>query len=88
MPWQFLMNHGPNSGRIPRRPLRAWGRVEAVLGGHRCTVVMPNGFRADAHLDKTCRENPPPLVVGETIHLEFSTYDLTNPRIIWPDQGP
>ncbi len=73
--------------RIPRQPLRAWGRIEALLPGHRCSVVMPNGYRTDAHLDKTLRNHPPELAVGEKIYLEFSTYDLANPRIIAPE-GP
>ena len=73
--------------RIPRQPLRAWGLIEALLPGHRCSVVMPNGYRTDAHLDKTLRNHPPALVVGEKIYLEFSTYDLANPRIIAPERG-
>jgi translation initiation factor IF-1 len=68
--------------RLPRRPLRAWGLIEALLPGHRCTVVMPNGYRADAHLDKSLRASPPVLIVGAPVYLEFSTYDLANPRMV------
>jgi len=68
--------------RTPRLPLRAWGVIEVVFPGHRCTVVMANGYRADAHLDKTLRNAPPYLEVGARVHLEFSTYDLSNPRVI------
>lgn len=71
--------------RLPRRPLRAWGIIEALLPGHRCRVVMPNGFRAEAHLDKSLRAEPPVLAVGAPVYLEFSTYDLSNPRLVRPD---
>ena len=71
--------------RTPRLPIRAWGTVEALLPGHRCSIVMPNGFRADAHPDKTVLDDPPALVVGEAVYLEFSTYDLSNPRIVRPE---
>ena len=68
--------------RISRLPIRAWGVIEAVLPGHRCTVVMPNGYRVDAHLDRSLRHAPPPFEVGAPVYLEFSTYDLSNPRVI------
>ena len=68
--------------RIPRRPVSAWGVIEALLPSHRCTVVMANGYRANAHLDKTLRDAPPHFEVGARVHLEFSTYDLSNPRVI------
>jgi len=68
--------------RIRRLPLRAWGVIEVLLPSHRCTVVMPNGYRADAHLDKTLRDAPPHFEVGARVYLEFSTYDLSNPRVI------
>ncbi|MBU6300963.1 MAG: translation initiation factor IF-1 [Verrucomicrobia bacterium] len=80
------MDLPPATERSPRRPVRAWGRIESLLPGHRCTVLMPNGFRAEAHPDKSCRADPPVLVVGDPVYLEFSTYDLSNPRIIPPDR--
>jgi hypothetical protein len=73
--------------QTPRLPLRVWGRIEALLPGGRCSVVMPNGYCTDAHPDKSVRRDPPVLEVGGSVFLEFSTYDLANPRIIRPDGG-
>jgi hypothetical protein len=43
---------------------------------------MPNGFRAEAHFDRRVPPPLPDLVPGDDVLLEFSTYDLSRPRIL------
>lgn len=59
------------------------GTVEELLPGLNFRVVLKNGRKVIAHLSGKMRMRNIRVLVGDTVKLEMSPYDLTVARIIY-----
>ena len=62
--------------------IEATGKV-IVVGGGIFKVELENGHVVDAHLSGKMRSNYIRILVGDTVDLLISTYDLTKGRIVY-----
>lgn len=69
------MTHKDDSLQVP-------GKVIEVLPGMTFRVELPNGHVVLAHVAKKLRTTFAPLVVGDPVRLEISSYDLDKGRIV------
>lgn len=59
------------------------GTVEELLPNMTFRVVLENGMRVFAHLCGKMRMRNIRVLVGDTVTVEMSPYDLTKARIIY-----
>jgi translation initiation factor IF-1 len=59
------------------------GTVEELLPNMTFSVVLGNGMRVLAHLCGKMRMRNIRVLVGDTVTVEMSPYDLTKARIIY-----
>src|ERR1700693_3740509 len=59
------------------------GKVEELLPNMHFHVVLQNGLRVIAHLCGKMRMRNIRVLVGDTVTVEMSPYDLTKARIIY-----
>ncbi len=59
------------------------GVVTQCLSNAMFTVNLENGFQAIAHVSGKIRRNHIRILLGDTIIVELSPYDLTRGRIVY-----
>lgn len=59
------------------------GTVIEVLRGATFIVKLTNGHNITAFLSGKLRMNSIKILVGDTVKVEMSPYDLTKGRVIW-----
>ena len=59
------------------------GEVVEVLPNAVFKVKLPNGHIVTAHLSGKLRMNYIRILLGDTVTVEVSAYDLTKGRITW-----
>ena len=63
--------------------LKLEGVVEELLPNMRFRVKLENGMEVHAHLCGKMRMRNIRVLVGDTVNVEISPYDLTKARIIY-----
>ena len=59
------------------------GTVTDALPGAKFKVQLDNGHEIIAHLSGNMRRNYIRILLGDTVQLEISPYDLTKGRIVY-----
>ena len=59
------------------------GTVIDVMPGAKFKVQLDNGHEVIAHLSGNMRRNYIRILLGDTVQLEISPYDLTKGRIVY-----
>ena len=73
--------------------IEQYGTVNEVLPNAMFRVQLDNGHVILAHISGKLRKNFIRILVGDTVRVEISPYDLTRGRVVWrgnakPDQKP
>ncbi len=63
--------------------LRLEGTVEELLPNMTFSVILQNGVRVTAYLCGKMRMKNIRVLVGDTVTVEMSPYDLTKARIVY-----
>ncbi len=63
--------------------IKAEGKVEDLLPNMTFLIVLQNGLRVYAHLCGKMRIRNIRILVGDSVTVEMSPYDLTKARIIY-----
>ena len=64
------------------------GRIDELVRGGRFGVVLEKGHRIVAYTAGKMRKFRIRSVVGDTVKVEMTPYDLSKGRIIFRDRGP
>lgn len=64
------------------------GRIDEILPDGRFGVVLENEHRIIAYTAGKMRKFRIRSVVGDTVRVEMTPYDLTKGRIVFRDRGP
>ena len=64
------------------------GRIDEILPDGRFGVVLENDHRIIAYTAGKMRKFRIRSVVGDTVRVEMTPYDLTKGRIVFRDRGP
>ena len=62
------------------------GVVEEVLPNTTFRIRLENGVLVTGHLGGKLRKNYIRVLLGDTVHVELSAYDLTKCRIVYRDK--
>lgn len=63
--------------------LKLEGKIEELLPNMAFRVILENGMRVIAHLCGKMRMKNIRVLVGDSVTVEMSPYDLTKARIIY-----
>jgi translation initiation factor IF-1 len=63
--------------------MRFTGVIENVLGNSMFKVRLPNNHVVTAYIGGKMRLNTIRIVLGDTVDVEISPYDLTKARIVY-----
>lgn len=64
------------------------GKVVEALPNTQFLVELDNGHRVLAHISGKMRQKYIRVVLGDTVKVELSPYDLKRGRIIWVVRAP
>jgi translation initiation factor IF-1 len=64
------------------------GHVEEMLPDGRFRIMLANGHRITAYTAGKMRRFRIRTVVGDSVQVEMSPYDLDKGRLIYRDRGP
>lgn len=59
------------------------GTVDEVLGNSLFRVTLENNHKVIAHLGGRLRQNKIRIILGDSVEIEMTPYDLTKGRIIY-----
>jgi translation initiation factor IF-1 len=76
-------NSSPNQRRKQKKLVDVSGIVTHNLSNGKFRVKLENGVQVIAHLSGKIRQNRIKIVVGDTVIVELSPYDLTKGRIVY-----
>lgn len=63
--------------------LRFTGTVEEVLGNSMFRVKLENGHQVTAYIGGKMRMHTIKIILGDTVEVEMTPYDLSKARIIY-----
>lgn len=63
--------------------LKFTGSVEEVLGNSMFRVKLENGHQVTAYIGGKMRMHTIKIIMGDTVEVEMSPYDLSKARIIY-----
>ena len=63
--------------------LRFDGVVDEVLGNSMFRVTLENNHKIIAHLGGKLRQHKIKIIMGDTVEVEMTPYDLTKGRIVY-----
>lgn len=63
--------------------LKFTGKVEEVLGNSLFRVVLENGHQVTAYIGGKMRMHTIKIIMGDTVEVEMTPYDLTKARIVY-----
>jgi translation initiation factor IF-1 len=63
--------------------LKFTGTVKELLGNSMFRVTLENGHQVVAHLSGKLRKFSIKIILGDTVDVEMSPYDLTKARITY-----
>ena len=63
--------------------LKFTGTVKELLGNSMFRVTLENGHQVIAHLSGKLRKFSIKIILGDTVEVEMSPYDLTKARITY-----
>jgi len=72
-----------NSPKKTKKLVDINGSVTHNLSNGKFRVKLENGVQVIAHLSGKIRQNRIKIVVGDTVTVELSPYDLTKGRIVY-----
>ena len=64
------------------------GQIDEILPDGRFGVMLENDHRVIAYTSGKMRRFRIRSVVGDTVRVEMTPYDLTKGRIVYRDRGP
>jgi translation initiation factor IF-1 len=80
----FFYTYILNLNSMPKEDtIKIDGSVEELLPNMTFRVVLENGMRVHAHLCGKMRMRNIRVLVGDTVTVEMSPYDLSKARIIY-----
>ncbi len=62
------------------------GKIEQLLPNMTFTVALENGLKVHAHLCGKMRMRNIRILVGDTVTVEMSPYDLSKARIVYRER--
>nr|AYQ94793.1 ranslational initiation factor 1 [Follicularia botryoides] len=87
MTQQFDSTEDKNSSQNQRRKQKKLVDISGVvthnLSNGKFRVKLENGVQVIGHLSGKIRQNRIKIVVGDTVTVELSPYDLTKGRIVY-----
>lgn len=63
--------------------LKFTGTVEEVLGNSMFRVKLENGHQVTAHIGGKMRMHTIKIILGDTVEVEMTPYDLSKARIVY-----
>ncbi len=63
--------------------LKFTGKVEEVLGNSMFRVKLENGHEVIAYIGGKMRMHTIKIIMGDTVELEMTPYDLSKARIVY-----
>lgn len=63
--------------------LKFTGKVEEVLGNSMFRVKLENGHEVTAYIGGKMRMHTIKIIMGDTVELEMTPYDLSKARIVY-----
>lgn len=76
-------NSSQNQQRKQKKLVDISGIVTHNLSNGKFRVKLENGVQVIAHLSGKIRQNRIKIVIGDTVTVELSPYDLTKGRIVY-----
>ncbi len=76
-------NSSQNQRKKQKKLVDISGIVTHNLSNGKFRVKLENGVQVIAHLSGKIRQNRIKIVVGDTVTVELSPYDLTKGRIVY-----
>lgn len=76
-------NSSQNQRKKQKKLVDISGMVTHNLSNGKFRVKLENGVQVIAHLSGKIRQNRIKIVVGDTVTVELSPYDLTKGRIVY-----